>query len=103
FFSSFTRDPAGFSTTDNNIAANLIIFLKGFLKQYPAFEKTPFWIFCESYGGKMTSILGQILDKAIANNELRMNFKGVGLGDSWIDPVECMYSYSPYLMALSEV
>lgn len=40
---------------------------------------------------------------AIKAKYITVNFKGVGLGDSWISPVQCMQSYGPYLLAVSEI
>jgi len=100
---SYTNDPNGFSTTDAGIANNLVIFMQMFLQQYPVFQTMEFWIFSESYGGKMTAAFGRALDMAIKKGQLNINFKGVGLGDSWIDPIGCMYSYPPFLLAISEI
>jgi len=61
------------------------------------------WIFSESYGGKMTANFGVALHDAIQNKEITINFKGVALGDSWIDPVGCMYSYAEFLESISEI
>jgi len=99
---SYTNNVKGFSTTDQEIADNLVMFMIGFLNIYPIFSKMPFWIFSESYGGKMTANFGVALDKAIQNGALKMDqFMGVALGDSWIDPVGCMYSYPPFLYGIS--
>ena len=46
---SYTVDPKGFSTTDEEIGVNLVKVLTAFMAKYPQFEHTPFWIFCESY------------------------------------------------------
>jgi len=100
---SYTINPAGFSTTDQQIADNLLLFLQSFLVKYPIFSELPFWIFCESYGGKMTSVFGVTLANAIKQSQIKMNFAGVALGDSWIDPIGCMYSYGPFLLATSQV
>jgi len=98
---SYSRDPRGFCKSDKEIADQLVIFLKGFLIKYPVFETMPFWIFSESYGGKMTANFGVELHRAISRKEITINFKGVALGDSWIDPVGCMYSYPPFLQSIS--
>jgi len=77
--------------------------MQGFLNTYPIFETIPFWVFSESYGGKMTANFGVALHNAIQNGELNLNFMGVALGDSWVAPVNCMYSYAPYLFSISEI
>ena len=100
---SFTRDPRGFSTTDSGIADNLVAFVRGFMIRHPEFMSRPLWVFCESYGGKMTAYFGAALVKAIKAKTVRANFKGVALGDGWVDPIGCMYSYGKYLYSLSEM
>lgn len=100
---SYTNSSNGFSTTDENIADNLLVFLKKFLVKHSEYVHSPFWVFCESYGGKMTAYFGARLVKAIAAGEISLNFKGVALGDGWVDPVDCMYSYGPYLSSFSQI
>jgi serine carboxypeptidase 1 len=39
----------------------------------------------------------------ILNAKLNANFKGVALGDSWIDPMAFVSEWGPYLYATSEV
>jgi len=98
---SYTKDPRGYCKTDMEIAKQLVFFLQQFLKKYTVFQNMPFCIFSESYGGKMTSFFGVELHKAIQRNDIKVDFKGVALGDSWIDPIGCMYSYPPFLKTLS--
>lgn len=100
---SYTNDPRGFSTTDSEIADNLVDFLQKFLAIHTEYQTAPFWIFCESYGGKMTAYFGAALTRAIAQGSIHVNFKGVALGDGWVDPVDCMYSYGPYLSTFSQI
>jgi serine carboxypeptidase 1 len=96
---SYTNDPRGFSTTDEGIASNLVLFMQGFLVAHPEFKGKPFWVFCESYGGKMAAYFGA----ALVTAGLDVNFKGVALGDGWVDPISCMKSYGPYLQAFSQL
>lgn len=100
---SYTRDPRGFSTTDEEIAANLVTFMKGWLAKHTEFQNKPFWVFCESYGGKMVAYFGAALAKAVEAGEVPTAFKGVALGDGWVDPISCMYSYGPYLKSFSQI
>jgi serine carboxypeptidase 1 len=97
---SYTNDN-GFFTSDAEIAAGLVSFATQFFDAHPEYQTTPFWIFTESYGGKMTAIFGASLFTAIQNGKVKANFQGVALGDGWLAPVECMKSYGPYLLAFS--
>ena len=75
--------------------------LKSFLNDLPVFKKIPFYIFCESYGGKMTSAFGVTLYQAIKNGDIQVNFMGVALGDSWISAVDTVLTWGPYLYSFS--
>jgi len=50
----------------------------------------------------MTANFAVALDNAIQQGTLQLTqFMGVALGDSWIDPVECMYSYPTFMYSVS--
>jgi serine carboxypeptidase 1 len=102
-FSYTTDTTSGFSTTDENIADNLVLFLIGFFQLHPEYATSRFFIASESYGGKMASVTGVALHKALLAKRLQVNFRGVMLGDGWVGPVLCMASYGQYLLALSLV
>ena len=89
--------------TDNvtQIADDLLVVLKAFLKNLTVFEDSPFYVFGESYGGKMAAVFGQRLQQAIESKEIKCNFKGVALGDSLISPVDSILSWGTYLQELS--
>eukprot|EP00117_Sycon_ciliatum_P008908 scpid71330/ scgid11415/ Retinoid-inducible serine carboxypeptidase; Serine carboxypeptidase 1 len=87
--------------TDLEIATDLVTLTEHFFKANPNFAKTPFYVFSESYGGKMTSVFGQELQKAILAGRLDINFHGVALGDGWVSPIDSMAAWVPYLYTLS--
>lgn len=96
----------GFSYVDSNslltktnqeIADDLVAFMHKFYERIPEFEKVPLYILAESYGGKMTADFALTLNKAINNGQIKSNLVGVGLGDSWISPVETVLTWAPYL------
>ena len=101
---------AGFSYVDFNAALNdnvtqaaddLLVVLKFFFKNLTIFEDSPFYVFGESYGGKMAAVFGQRLQGTIESKETKCNFKGVALGDSLISPVDSVLSWGTYLKELS--
>ena len=49
--------------TNEEIGADLVTFLKGFLNKNPSYSTNPLWVFCESYGGKMTIEFAKQLNK----------------------------------------
>lgn len=100
---SYVTDKSAFTTNITGITDDLITLFRAFLKKMPVFQKIPFYIFCESYGGKYSSALGVALYKAIQAGSIECDFKGVALGDSWISPVDIVLSWGPYLYALSQL
>ncbi|KAL3279830.1 hypothetical protein HHI36_017335 [Cryptolaemus montrouzieri] len=98
---------AGFSYVDiflalarNNtqIADDFLVFMQGFYEQMPKLNNTPLYIFCESYGGKMTAEIALVLYEAQQNGKLPKTLKGIGLGDSWISPVDTVLTWGVYLL-----
>lgn len=51
-------DSNEFATTNQQIARDFVELLQGFYQALPQFENVPLYIFCESYGGKMTAEIG---------------------------------------------
>ncbi|PNI58251.1 SCPEP1 isoform 15, partial [Pan troglodytes] len=69
------------------VASDMMVLLKTFFNCHKEFQTVPFYIFSESYGGKMAAGIGLELYKAIQRGTIKCNFAGVALGDSWISPV----------------
>uniref|UniRef100_A0A4W6CTI8 Carboxypeptidase n=1 Tax=Lates calcarifer TaxID=8187 RepID=A0A4W6CTI8_LATCA len=61
----------------------------------------PFYIFSESYGGKMAAAISSELIKAIEQGTVKCKFAGVALGDSWISPLDSVMTWGPYLYTTS--
>ena len=96
---SYVDDAALLATNNSQIAADIVTFLTALVAKYPAFSTAPFHVFCESYGGKMSAGLSAALLAALDRGQLKMNFAGVALGDSWISPIDYVDTWAPYLIA----
>ncbi|XP_016788102.2 retinoid-inducible serine carboxypeptidase isoform X2 [Pan troglodytes] len=83
------------------VASDMMVLLKTFFNCHKEFQTVPFYIFSESYGGKMAAGIGLELYKAIQRGTIKCNFAGVALGDSWISPVDSVLSWGPYLYSMS--
>ena len=92
---SYADAPEVFTTNNTQIAADMVSFLQQFLLRYPNFKTQPFYVFCESYGDKMTTGLATALLAAIDGGRLDMDFRGVALGDSWISGVDFTLAWAP--------
>ncbi|XP_032471795.1 retinoid-inducible serine carboxypeptidase isoform X2 [Phocoena sinus] len=69
------------------VASDMMVLLKTFFERHKEFQTIPFYIFSESYGGKMAAGIALELYKAIQQGTIQCNFAGVALGDSWISPI----------------
>ncbi|KAG8518293.1 Retinoid-inducible serine carboxypeptidase [Galemys pyrenaicus] len=109
------------------VASDMMVLLKTFFDCHKEFQRIPFYIFSESYGGKMAAGISLELHKvkedgfmggmvalgphgkdvswllfqAIQQGTIQCNFAGVALGDSWISPVDSVLSWGPYLYSMS--
>ncbi|PAV70994.1 hypothetical protein WR25_17160 [Diploscapter pachys] len=101
---------AGFSYVDNynalatkisDIGGDLLEWLRQFLVVHSEYRSRPFYIFGESYGGKMGAEFGRQISDAIDEHTLTLNFRGVVLGDSWISAIDYVNTWGPYLYANS--
>lgn len=98
---SYTTDSAAFAKDVDTVASDMLVLLKAFFKSKPEFQKTPFYIFSESYGGKMAAAVALELHKAITAGSIKCTLGGVALGDSWISPIDSVLSWGPYLYSIS--
>lgn len=93
--------PGGQLTTNNTqIANDVVTLLQAFTAAFPATKTAPFFIMTESYGGKMGSAIALAILAAVDAGSLSLSFKGIGIGDSWINGVSYVDAWGPYLHAV---
>ncbi|XP_007526767.1 retinoid-inducible serine carboxypeptidase [Erinaceus europaeus] len=83
------------------VVSDMMVLLKDFFSCHKEFQAVPFYIFSESYGGKMAAGISLELHKAVQQGTIPCNFAGVALGDSWISPIDSVLSWGPYLYSMS--
>ncbi|KHJ91716.1 hypothetical protein OESDEN_08408, partial [Oesophagostomum dentatum] len=81
---SYVDDSGEFTKNVAEIGQDLLAWLRQFLILHSEYRTRPFFIFCESYGGKMSAEFARVITQEINAGTLRLNFRGVALGDSWI-------------------
>ncbi|KAF5275998.1 hypothetical protein FQA39_LY00794 [Lamprigera yunnana] len=87
------------TTTNKQIADDLITCLEGFYQKRPEFRDVPLYITSESYGGKMAAEFALELDKVtIKEGSTRSNLKGVNMIDAWISPIDSVLNWAPFLL-----
>lgn len=84
---SHSDDPADLAVGDFRVTADLVQFLKLFLKRFPAYENRPFWVSGESYGGHyVPNLAASILDRKHETGLRQLNLQGFLVGNAWTDP-----------------
>ncbi|XP_064113735.1 retinoid-inducible serine carboxypeptidase-like [Macrobrachium nipponense] len=89
-YDTFTRD-------NDQIAKDLVVLVKEIFKNNTDLERMPFFVYAESYGGKMTVDFALAFDAAVKNGEVVSDFRGVALGDSWISPMDSVNTWGSFL------
>ncbi|KAJ8899812.1 hypothetical protein K2173_019513 [Erythroxylum novogranatense] len=89
--------------TDVEAATDLTTLLKELCNRDQILQKSPLYIFAESYGGKFAATLGVSVLQAIEVGELKLQLGGVALGDSWISPEDFVLSWGPLLNDMSRI
>ncbi|KAJ3601129.1 hypothetical protein NHX12_032102 [Muraenolepis orangiensis] len=98
---SYVDKPDAYARDVATVASDMLVLLRSFFTQRKEFQNLPFYIFSESYGGKMAAAIAMELTKAVAHGSVKCNFAGVALGDSWIAPVDSVMTWGPYLYSTS--
>ncbi|XP_035388125.1 retinoid-inducible serine carboxypeptidase [Electrophorus electricus] len=98
---SYTDSPDALTKDVAMVAADMMVLLRQFFSEKSEFQGIPFYIFSESYGGKMAAAISAELIKAIQKGSIKCNFAGVALGDSWISPLDSVLTWGPYLYSTS--
>ncbi|XP_050391010.1 retinoid-inducible serine carboxypeptidase [Patella vulgata] len=100
---SYVDNDSAYTTDVQMIANDLFTVLTAVMEKVPGFQSVPFYIFSESYGGKMTAAFSQVLYDGIQAGKISCNFKGLAMGDSWISPIDSVLTWAPYLYTNSLV
>ncbi|KAI0510021.1 hypothetical protein KFK09_010621 [Dendrobium nobile] len=100
---SYVEDSNSYVTTDEEAATDLTALLKNLYNNSQMLQKSPLYAVAESYGGKFAVTLALSVSKAIKAGELKLNFSGIALGDSWISPEDFVLSWGPLLRDLSRL
>jgi serine carboxypeptidase 1 len=73
---SFVENTSLLVTTDEAAASDLTELLKQLYNKNPEMQKSPLYIFAESYGGKYAVTLGLSIVKAVKSGDLKLKLGG---------------------------
>jgi serine carboxypeptidase 1 len=100
---SYAETDDDLTETTDEISEDLYALMKDFLSENPDFQTTPFWIFGQSYGGKMGVAFAERLQEGIDAGDINCNLGGYAMGNSWIHPVASTLSWAPFLYYMSNL
>jgi len=92
-FSTANED---YVTDETQVAEEMFVFLTKFFKKYPQYAKNDFYIVGESYGGHYVPSVAYRLVKEIQKKNFNIPFKGIGLGNGWVDPYHQYPAYGKF-------
>lgn len=93
---SFTRDERGYARNQSDVGRDLYAAMVQFFTLFPELQRNDFFVTGESYAGKYVPALTYAIHKHNPTATLKINLKGMAIGDGLCDPVT-MTDYGDFL------
>uniref|UniRef100_A0A8D0B6T3 Probable serine carboxypeptidase CPVL n=2 Tax=Salvator merianae TaxID=96440 RepID=A0A8D0B6T3_SALMN len=100
---SFTDDAAGYAVNQNDVGRDLYSALIQFFQLFPEYQKNDFYATGESYAGKYVPAVGYYIHIQNPTAKIKINFKGVAIGDGLCDPEMMLGGYAEFLYQIGLV
>jgi serine carboxypeptidase 1 len=97
---SWVEDDSLLTTNNSQIARDLVELMRGFYEVLPEFKPVPLHIFGQSYGPKMGVEFAYELAKEIKAGTIESNLTSVGVGNSFVSPIDSTLSWSGFLKSM---
>ncbi|XP_044102235.1 probable serine carboxypeptidase CPVL isoform X4 [Neovison vison] len=94
---SFTDDPQGYAVNEDDVARNLYSALVQFFLLFPEYKNNDFYATGESYAGKYVPALAHYIHVLNPVMKMKINLKGIALGDAYSDPESIIGGYATFL------
>ncbi|ELT93094.1 hypothetical protein CAPTEDRAFT_53367, partial [Capitella teleta] len=94
---SYVDDLSHLTTTTQEITDDLLVVFRTFLDTHPEFEQTLFYVFGQSYGGKMAAHFTNQLYREVQEGNFDVNVGGYAMGNAWISPVDSVITWGETL------
>ncbi|KAG7469698.1 hypothetical protein MATL_G00131650 [Megalops atlanticus] len=94
---SFTDDDRGFARDQDDVGRDLYSALTQFFQIFSEFQHNDFYATGESYAGKYVPAIGFYIHKNNPSAKVKINFKGVAIGDGLCDPEMMLGGYADFL------
>ncbi|KAM4689636.1 putative serine carboxypeptidase CPVL [Discoglossus pictus] len=100
---SFTDDDRGYAVNQDDVGKDLYSALTQFFQIFPDYQKNEFYATGESYAGKYVPAIGYYIHTHNPTAKVKINFKGIAIGDGLCDPEEMLGGYADFLYQTSMV
>ncbi|TSK34735.1 putative serine carboxypeptidase CPVL [Bagarius yarrelli] len=94
---SFTADDKGYAKNQDDVGRDLYSALVQFFQLFSEFQSNEFYATGESYAGKYVPAIGYYIHKNNPSAKVKINFKGVAIGDGLCDPEMMLGGYADFL------
>ncbi|XP_029602596.1 putative serine carboxypeptidase CPVL [Salmo trutta] len=94
---SFTDDERGFAQNQDDVGRDLYSALTQFFQIFSEYQSNDFYATGESYAGKYVPAIGYYIHKHNPIAKVKINFKGVAIGDGLCDPELMLGGYGDFL------
>lgn len=94
---SFTDDDRGFAQNQDDVGRDLYNALTQFFVMFPEYQDNEFYATGESYAGKYVPAISYYIHKNNPTAKIKINFKGMAIGDGLCDPELMLGGYGEFL------
>ncbi|XP_061677323.1 probable serine carboxypeptidase CPVL [Syngnathoides biaculeatus] len=94
---SFTDDERGYAQNQDDVGRDLYSALTQFFRLFPEYQSNDFYATGESYAGKYVPAVSYYIHKNNPTAEVRINLKGMAIGDGLCDPEMMLGGYGEFL------
>ncbi|XP_030014859.1 putative serine carboxypeptidase CPVL [Sphaeramia orbicularis] len=94
---SFTDDDKGFAQNQDDVGRDLYSALTQFFQMFPEYQANDFYATGESYAGKYVPAVSYYIHKNNPTAKVKINFKGMAIGDGLCDPELMLGGYGEFL------
>ncbi|KAM6450181.1 putative serine carboxypeptidase CPVL isoform 1-T2 [Liasis olivaceus] len=100
---SFTDDGKGYAKNEDDVGRDLYSAVVQFFQLFPDYQKNDFYATGESYAGKYVPAIGYYIHSNNPTAKIKINFKGVAIGDGLCDPEVMLGGYAEFLYQIGLV
>lgn len=97
---SYTHNDMGYATNEVDVGRDLYSCLTQFFMAFYQYQKNDFYATGESYAGKYVPAISYKIHMENPTAKLKINFKGMAIGDGVSDPQTMMPQYATYLYSI---